>query len=261
MANNKIPKIISKYSFLYKILLITFLSVSIVNTKLVFANKVYTCNDADGNIVFTDSTKPISGCVTTPKEKNIKPLPKYESNNSSSSFNSNSDSQSDIRYSNDPEDINNITSNLDQPTTQQNNYNTIEITSPTSNKTINHCGGLLTVAYSSSPGLYSGDIAELHIDGSKVTVSTSSSFTVNNVDRGDHNLTVKISRNGSIIASSNPVYFTFLRNCFKKSEVQQLPDTDKTKIVISGDTNEIINNIIDSISNDQSENTQSNNSE
>lgn len=169
-----------------------------------WANSVYICQDKDGNTIYTDLTDKNNDCATEPKPKTIKPLPTpnlkkmtpadklIDNNNNNNSFNS-------------TENLNNADNQLV--------YDSVTITAPQNNESVNRCGGTLDVNFNANPNLYDGDMAHLFVDGAEWTTTAGSTFTVTDLIRGEHNIAVKIMRNGQLVGSSQVTYFNFLRNC------------------------------------------------
>lgn len=164
--------------------------------------KVFLCTDSEGGAFYTDSPKNDPNCKN-PIEKEVKPLPRYNPkslNNNSNTNNKETASSSDI--------LSNLINN--------NTYTNLTLVSPTSGETINRCGGVLDISYNLEPDLYPGDNLELYINGAKYSAASSGNgFTVNDLARGNHNISLQITRDGKTVQSSNSVGFTFLRNCVR----------------------------------------------
>jgi hypothetical protein len=184
-------KLLNKLNFLFLYLL----CLNIIFYVPCQAHNVYTCKDVHGNVLYTDLIDQTTSCITQPIVNNIKPLPNFKSNNSTV-----------INH-------NNITNNKIEVNNQDDN--SIIITSPTNNETVNSCGGILEVKFSTTSVLDENDTVYLFIDGSKWSINTGAFFTVNNLSRGNHSLTVKIFRNQELRSSSETINFNFLRNCAK----------------------------------------------
>lgn len=182
---------------LNKILII--LTCLIITQPTISIAKVFLCTDSDGNAFYTDSPKNNPNCKN-PIEKDVKPLPRY---NPSSLTKKNT---LDVDKSSKLNGLPNLIDN--------NTYTNVTLLSPTSGETINRCGGVLDISYSLEPSLYSGDNIELYIDGTKhSSASSGNGFTINDLARGSHNISLQITRDGKTVHSSNSVGFTFLRNC------------------------------------------------
>ncbi|WP_144211990.1 DUF4124 domain-containing protein [Shewanella donghaensis] len=82
----------------------------------------------------------------------------------------------------------------------------IRIVNPTQEETIRNNNGNFTVVASAAPELPSGFLIALYIDDLLYGQPQSSSiFNVTEVNRGEHNLVVKIlAQNGKVLASSSP---------------------------------------------------------
>jgi len=81
-------------------------------------------------------------------------------------------------------------------------YNLVAIVRPQQNENVH--SATLKVLLDINPSLFKGDSVELFMDGHKVASSSGSlKFTMHNVDRGTHELMVKvISANGEVVANS-----------------------------------------------------------
>lgn len=85
-------------------------------------------------------------------------------------------------------------------------YSNVSITSPANEETIRDNAGNLTVTASVTPSLKSEHKMVLLDNGAAVSESTSGSFTLSNVDRGAHTLSIQVQDSaGKVLISSNPV--------------------------------------------------------
>jgi len=93
-------------------------------------------------------------------------------------------------------------------------YNDIAITYPENDSSIRHNSGDFTVRVSLKPGLRSsGHEVSLKLDGQEIASGRSSSFNLNNVNRGTHTLVAAVKgQDGNVIIQSDPVTFTLLRH-------------------------------------------------
>ncbi|MDO6618449.1 MULTISPECIES: DUF4124 domain-containing protein [unclassified Shewanella] len=82
----------------------------------------------------------------------------------------------------------------------------VRIVNPTQEETIRNNNGNFTVVASAAPELPSGFLMALYIDDLLYGQPQSSSiFNVTEVNRGEHNLVVKVlTQNGKVLASSSP---------------------------------------------------------
>lgn len=85
-------------------------------------------------------------------------------------------------------------------------YTGISITSPANETTLRDNAGNLAVAASVTPGLQAGHKMVLMDNGKLLAESTSGSFSLSNLDRGAHRLTVQVQDDaGKVLLSSEPV--------------------------------------------------------
>ncbi len=87
-------------------------------------------------------------------------------------------------------------------------YKKISIASPAAEQQIRSNDGLLTVSVSTKPGLNSaaGDQIELFMDGRSQGKQQNTSFSLNEVFRGEHKLQAKIvNKNGDVLISSKTI--------------------------------------------------------
>jgi hypothetical protein len=151
--------------------------------------EIYTCKDAKGNTVYTDSP---SGCANA-EEVEVDTLPTLIPTKPLVNSNSN-------RSSNKEED--------------KNVYTELVITSPSNDETVRNNQGNLTINFKASPALQSrkGHKYVVTVDGEEVYSGTSTITALKNVDRGTHSISVKIvDTNGSTKISATPVKVTLQR--------------------------------------------------
>lgn len=94
--------------------------------------------------------------------------------------------------------------------TQQPEYTSLEITSPSNEQTIVGTGGVVSVSVSVVPGMRSGHTLQVQLDGQVVSQpeSRATSLELTNVTRGAHTLTASIvSIDGQVLMRSAPVTF------------------------------------------------------
>lgn len=86
------------------------------------------------------------------------------------------------------------------------NYISLSIVSPTDDETIRDGAGNITIKLKSEPGLQSGHIYVLQMDGNKAGEGTSGSFNLKHIDRGDHTFIGQVAdENKIVILESQPV--------------------------------------------------------
>lgn len=99
------------------------------------------------------------------------------------------------------------------PAEQPPRYQSLAITSPQDDQSVRANAGNVSVSMSVTPGLRGGDRLVLLMDGKQVASGSSTSVSMDNVDRGSHTLQARvIDRNGKTLASSDPVTFHLLRH-------------------------------------------------
>ena len=85
-------------------------------------------------------------------------------------------------------------------------YTNVSITSPANEATIRDNAGNLTVTAKLTPSLQPGHKIVLFDNGTNLGESTSGSFTLSNVDRGTHVLSVQVQdASGKVLLASKPV--------------------------------------------------------
>jgi len=92
-------------------------------------------------------------------------------------------------------------------------YSRVAITSPDNDAAVRENTGNITVTVDVEPGLQKQDKLQLHMDGKIVGSGDSTSFSLQNVDRGTHTLqAVVVDSSGKTLASSASVTFHLLRH-------------------------------------------------
>lgn len=100
----------------------------------------------------------------------------------------------------------------DNQTQEQQGYQTLEITSPEHDSAFWRGDGLVVVRFQSQPPLRSGHRYSLELDGKQVQQGRSTTFTLENMNRGTHELVVHvINADGETISSSDVTRFTLHR--------------------------------------------------
>ncbi len=157
---------------------------------------VYKSVDEDGNIIFTD--KPVPGAeeiqvdeVQTIKAPETKPF----------------------KYTPRPKPV------------PDGGYTGIVITNPSEGQVIRDNTGNVTISVSVAPRLQTnlGDRLILYMDGQAVREGSSGSFSLENIDRGTHEIYAAVERDGKKVTSSSPVSFTLQRATSKPSPPPKKP--------------------------------------
>lgn len=97
--------------------------------------------------------------------------------------------------------------------TEQKGYNSLSILAPAPESSIRSNSGSMTVSYRLEPSLQPKHSTRLLMDGNPMQSSAGGgSFSITNVDRGTHTLTVQvIDERGSVVKASESVMVTVLR--------------------------------------------------
>lgn len=167
--------------------------------------EIYTCKDAKGNTVYTDSP---GGCVNA-KEVEVDTLPTLIPTKSLANSNSNRSSKKE-------ED--------------KNPYTELVITSPSNDATVRDNQGNLTINFRAAPALQTrkGHKYVVTVNGTEVYSGTSTITELKNVERGTHTVAVKVvDSNGGTKISAAPVKVTVQRfseiQNQENSEINQNP--------------------------------------
>lgn len=153
------------------------LLVALLLISLPVTAQVYTYIDAEGNRVFTDS----------PQSGNAQQVPLATSNRMA------------------PPKAPVAAHVPAHPTTPILNYDVLRITIPEPNATIRDNAGNLIVTASSEPGLHPGHSYRLLLDGKPVgNIGRSPVFSLQNIDRGTHQIAVEIITPQGIIVERTP---------------------------------------------------------
>jgi len=92
-------------------------------------------------------------------------------------------------------------------------YSKLEITFPVDDTSVRDNAGNVTVNVSLEPALNPDDRLVLYMDGVKAQEGASPQFSLANVDRGTHSLSVAVvDKDGKELKRSNTVSFTLLRH-------------------------------------------------
>ncbi|QMU61968.1 MAG: DUF4124 domain-containing protein [Gammaproteobacteria bacterium] len=150
--------------------------------------EIYTCKDAKGNTVYTDSP---SACANA-EEVKVDALPTLIPTKSLVTSNSNRAVKED----------------------DKNAYSELVITSPSNDATFRDNQGNLTINFRVNPALQTrkGHKFVVTVGGAEVYTGTSTITALNNVDRGTHVITVKVvDADGSAKITATPVSVTLQR--------------------------------------------------
>lgn len=161
-----------------------YLLLTIIFLTQLASAEVYRSVDKDGNVVFSDEASPDAETVIIPEVQTIPP-PKVGG-----------------RY--------------EAPPPKEEFYRELLVTSPAHDSTIRDNTGNISVGVSVDPSLQGGHQLVLYMDGQEVSSGRQLSFTLNNVDRGTHQLRAVIKdAKGRIVKSSKSSSFHLHRH-FKR---------------------------------------------
>ena len=152
-------------------------------TNTVGAQQIYRRVDKDGNIFFTDVPTEGSEKIELKETTTIQAL-----------------------------EVD--TSSLSEPETVKKafTYVDVSISSPTNDETIRDNTGNVTVSVEINPGLQSGHEVVVYLDGAEKMKGTETTFNLENIDRGTHQLRVSIrDTSGRIKISSKSTTFHLQR--------------------------------------------------
>nr|WP_262411504.1 DUF4124 domain-containing protein [Halomonas utahensis] len=94
----------------------------------------------------------------------------------------------------------------------QQGYQSIEVTQPEHDSAFWRGDGLVVVRFQSQPSLRSGHHYALELDGERTRQSRSTSFTLENMNRGTHEVVIHVvNANGETVSSSDVTRFTLHR--------------------------------------------------
>ncbi len=87
-------------------------------------------------------------------------------------------------------------------------YASLAISRPEMNETVHSNEGIVQIEYDLAPALKPGDKYRLLLDGKRIQdLTTQSSVSLHNVDRGSHTIVVQVMREGAVIIASKSVIF------------------------------------------------------
>ena len=155
--------------------------------------EIYTCKDADGKTIYTDSPAGCTNAETIKTDELPTLIPtKPLANTSRSTSSTSTTSQAE----------------------DKDKYTALTITSPTNGSTVRDNQGNITINFQVSPALQTreGHKYVVNVSGKEVYSGTSTITALKNVDRGTHTVAVKVvDANGSTKISAAPVTFTLQR--------------------------------------------------
>lgn len=103
-------------------------------------------------------------------------------------------------------------SERDSNNDEQQGYRAIEITQPEHDSAFWRGDGLVVVRFQSQPSLRSGHQFALELDGERTRKGRSTTFTLENMNRGTHEIVIHVvNANGETISSSDVTRFTLHR--------------------------------------------------
>jgi hypothetical protein len=152
--------------------------------------EIYTCKDADGNTIYTDSP----GACKDAEEVKVDELPTLIPTKPLRT----TPSQQTATTKQDEKDL----------------YTALNITSPEHDSVIRENQGNVTINFQVTPSLKTriGHKFVVTVDGNEVYSGTSASASLQNMDRGTHTIGVKVvASDGSTQISAIPVTFTLHR--------------------------------------------------
>ncbi len=98
-------------------------------------------------------------------------------------------------------------------------YDSIEISTPAAEETLWNIGGVLNVTLNVQPGLQPGHRVRVYFDGNEQMV-TGSSFQIQEVYRGVHNLQVEVlDETGKLMGRSQPNRFYVQQNTIRRPTI------------------------------------------
>ena len=164
------------------------ITIFVLTTSIVHA-EIYTCKNASGETIYTDSPSQCANAEeikvdTLPTLVPAKPVPIPASNRSNNATEDNS------------------------------SYNELVITSPANDATLRDSQGNLTINFRAAPALQTrqGHKYIVSVNGAEVYSGTSTIAALKNVDRGTHTIAVKIiAADGSTKIAALPVKVTLHR--------------------------------------------------
>jgi hypothetical protein len=91
-------------------------------------------------------------------------------------------------------------------------YDVVEVVTPEQGQSIRDNGGTIDVRLVIEPGLRSGHVVEIMLDGNAIGSGRATSASVSNLDRGTHTISATVKdASGKVVASAGSVTFHLLR--------------------------------------------------
>ena len=152
--------------------------------------EIYRSVDEEGNI--TLSSQPPPGSKGSPVK--LSPINTVDGSNSSNSTN-----RTDSSAANEDEESN--------P-----NYNSIDINQPEDGATIRNNSGNVTITLALKPALQTSHTVHLMVDGDEIASGAFTTFQLNNVDRGTHEVSAEVKdADGETLIKTDSISFSLLR--------------------------------------------------
>jgi hypothetical protein len=153
--------------------------------------QAYRWVDEDGVVHFSDRPEPGAERIQLPESPAPRPAPTPRSTTSSSA----------------------AAATVSEPEEEPFGYDTLEITTPGAEQTLWNIEGVLTVSLNLQPSLQPGHQVRVFFDGEERMMSRSTSFQVDEVYRGVHNIQVEVvNETGALMIRSQPNRFYVQQN-------------------------------------------------
>jgi len=153
--------------------------------------QAYRWVDEDGVVHFSDRPEPGAEVIQLPESSAPSPAPTPRSTTSSAA----------------------AAARVSEPEEEPVGYETLEITTPAPEETLWNIEGVLTVSLNLQPSLQPGHQVRVFFDGEERLMSRSTSFQVDEVYRGVHNIQVEVvNETGALMIRSQPNRFYVQQN-------------------------------------------------
>lgn len=171
-------------------------------TSALAATKIYRVVDADGNVIFTDvPPEQRRGSEQTSEVIDVRPANAYDS--------------PDRRRDQTGRDlwiVEDANAEEGEPTDVPVVYTEVAVLSPAADEAVRANDGTILVSGAVRPELGEGHQVQLTLDGAVHSQSVSAQFTLTNVDRGTHSVSLSVvDQNGAVLATSATHRFHVLR--------------------------------------------------
>jgi uncharacterized protein DUF4124 len=161
----------------------TFIILLIIYSLPVYAGTVYKSVDAEGNIIFTDQPSEGAEVIEIERSQSITPV-----------------ITEPYQYTPARKEI------------KKKLYTNLEVISPSDDSTVHNNQGNVSISVNVEPAILPGHQMILFVDGEKITTSKTNQFSLSNIDRGTHQLSVVIiSEEGKPLLSSETTTFHLRR--------------------------------------------------